>query len=76
MASRTDLHCADGVRDKDSAQISEIERVPPGYVHTRTPLPKAGFFNLDAYAEDRKHKKDCIPDLQTVDRTSARKYTI
>ena len=44
---------------------SEMEGVPPRYVHIHTPLPKAQFCNLHAYAKDRKHDKDCIPDLLT-----------
>jgi len=38
------------------------------YLHA--PLPNAQFFNLDAYAKDRKHDKDCISDLLTDEGTS------
>jgi len=40
--------------DKEAAHVSEIEGVPPGYVYINTPLPSVQFFNLDAYAKDRK----------------------
>jgi len=41
--------------DNEDAHLSEIEGVPPGYEYIHTPLPSAQFFNLDAYAKDRKH---------------------
>jgi len=58
------------------AQSSAMKGVPWGYVYIHTPLPNAQFFNLDAYAEDRKRDKDFIPDLLTDERTSTGQYTI
>jgi len=54
----------------EAAHLSEIEGVPPGYVYILTPLPSAQFFNLDAYAKDRKRDKDFNPDLLTDEGTS------
>jgi len=56
--------------DKERAQGSQIECVPPGYMYIHTPPPNAQFFNLDAYAKDSKCDKDVIPDLQTNAGTS------
>jgi len=55
---------------KEGAQSSEIEGVPPGYVYIHNPLPYIQFFNLDAYAKDRKHDDVFIPDLLTNEGTS------
>jgi len=62
--------------DNAAARVSEIEGVPPGYVYIHTPLPSAQFFNLDAYAKDRKRDKDFNPDLLTDTATSTGLYTI
>jgi len=51
--------------NNEAVHLSEIESVPPGYVYIHTPLPSAQFFNLDAYAKDRKCDKDFNPDLLT-----------
>ena len=56
--------------DNEGAHASPIEGVPPGYIHIHTPLPKAQYFNLDAYVEDRKRDKDFIPDLLNDEGTS------
>jgi len=44
-------------------------------VNIYTPLPQAQFFNVDAYAKDRKRDKYVIPDLLTRDGTSTGWYT-
>jgi len=44
--------------------------MPPGSGYIHTPLPNGRFFNLDAYAKDRKRDKDFIPDLLTDEVTS------
>jgi len=56
--------------NNEAAHVSEIGGVPPGYVYIHTPLPSAQFFNLDAYAKDRKRDKDFNPDLLTDKGTS------
>ena len=56
--------------NNEVAHLSEIEGVPPGYVYIYTSLPSAQFFNLDAYAKDRKRDKDFHPDLLTDEETS------
>ena len=56
--------------DTEQNQSTEIEGAPPGYVYIHTSLPNAQFFNHDAYAKDRKHNKDFIPDLLTDQRPS------
>jgi len=56
--------------DNTVAHVSEIEGVPPGYVYIHTTLPRAQFFNLDAYAKDRKCDTDFDPDLLTDKGTS------
>jgi len=54
----------------EAAQFSEIDGVSPGYVYIHAPLPSAQFFNLDAYAKDRKRDKDFNPGLLTDEWTS------
>jgi len=56
--------------NNEAAHLSKLEGVPPGYVYIHTPLPSAQFFNLDAYATDRKRDQDFNPDLLTDERTS------
>jgi len=56
--------------NNESAHLSEIEGVPPGYVYIYTPLPSAQFFNHDAYPQDRKRDKDFDPDLLTDEEIS------
>jgi len=56
--------------DNQGDQGSQITRVPAGYEYSHAPLPCDEFFNLNAYAKDRKHYKDCIPDLRTDEGTS------
>jgi len=54
----------------EAAHVSVIEGVLPRYVDIHTPLPGAQFFNLDAYAKDRKRDEDFNPDLLTDAGTS------
>jgi len=51
--------------NNEASHISEMEGVPPRSVYIHTPTPSAQFFNLDAYAKDRKCDKDFNPDLLT-----------
>jgi len=62
--------------DTEAAEVSDIEGVPPGYMHIHTPLPSAQRFNHDAYAKDRKRDKDFYSDLLTDKGTSTGWYTI
>ena len=56
--------------NNEAAHLSEIEGVPSRYVYIRIPLPSAQFFNLDAYAKDRRRDKDFDPDSLTDEGTS------
>jgi len=56
--------------DSERTHSSETEGVPSGYVYIHTPVPCAGFFNLDPYAKDRMQDKDFIPDLLTDEGSS------
>jgi len=56
--------------DSEGVQSSEIKGVPPGYVYIPTPLPQGQIFNLDAYANNRKHDKDLFPELLTDNGTA------
>jgi len=56
--------------DNHAAHTSEMKGVPPGHVYIHTPLSSAQFFNLDAYAKDRKRDQDCNPDSLTDQGTS------
>jgi len=56
--------------DSEGADASEIEDVPPRYVYIHTPLPNIQFFNLNAFAKDRKRDKHFNPDLLTDKGTS------
>jgi len=62
--------------DIAAAHVSEIKGVPPGYEYIHTPVPSAQFFNLVAYAKDRKCDNDFNPDLLTNKGTSTGLYTI
>jgi len=56
--------------NNEAAHVSEIEGVPPRYVYIHTPFLSAQFFNLDAYAKDRKRDNDFHPDSLTDEGTS------
>jgi len=56
--------------DDEGGQCSQMDNLPPGYAYSHAPLPSAQFFNLDAYAKDSKHNKDCNPDLLPDEGTS------
>ena len=56
--------------DNEGAHSSVIEGVPPGYVYIHNYLPRAQFFNLEAYAKDHRCDNDFIPDLLTDEGTS------
>jgi hypothetical protein len=56
--------------DFEGAHSSHIEGASPRYVYVHSPLPKAEYFNLDAYAEDHIGGKDFIPHLRTENETS------
>jgi hypothetical protein len=56
--------------DNEGAHISEIESVLHSSVYIHTRLPRTQFFNLDAYARDRKQDTDFNPDLLTDEGTS------
>jgi len=49
----------------EGAGASGIQGVPPRYEYLHTRLPSAQFFNLDAYAKDRKRDKTFDPNLLT-----------
>jgi hypothetical protein len=49
--------------DNQEADDSEIDSVPSEYVYVHALFPSAQNFNRDAYAMDRKWKKDFNPDL-------------
>jgi len=53
-----------------AAHLSEMDGGPPRYVYIHSPLPRAQFFNLNAYAKDCKCDKDFYPDLLTDEGTS------
>jgi len=51
--------------NSEAAHISEIDGVPPGYIHIHTSLPSAQLFNLDAYAKNRERDTEFNPDFLT-----------
>jgi len=53
--------------DAERAHAYQIKGVPPRYVYIHTPLRSAQFFNLDAFAKDRKHNKGFNLDLLTAE---------
>jgi len=49
----------------ETAQCSQIDNLPPGYVYLHAPLPRAQCFNPDAYAQDSQPDTDYNPDMLT-----------
>jgi hypothetical protein len=62
--------------DSDRNESTELEDASPRNVYIHTPLPNAKFLDHDAYAKNRKHGKDCVPDLLTDHVPSNGWYTI
>jgi len=54
----------------DGDWSTQIDNLPPRYVYSHAPLPKAQLFNHDVYTQDSQHDKDFNPDMLTDERTS------